>query len=134
MNNPDTWTMFDQLQHRDPASLTRDERLVLALGEIRTEVNSGGFDFYLRYPPHRANAPIAVEAAREADCPALAALIEQAIALVGRDVLLLDGEHALYDRLEQVEDDLEDLDQRFYDLERTADFDAALSRLVARVP
>jgi hypothetical protein len=63
MNNPNAWTMFDQLQHRDPASLTRDERLVLALGEIRTEVNSGGFDFNHRYP-HRDNTPFAVEAAR----------------------------------------------------------------------
>jgi hypothetical protein len=133
MNNPNAWTMFDQLQHRDPASLTRDERLVLALGEIRTEVNSGGFDFYLRYP-HRENTPFAVEAAREAGCPALAALIEEAIALVGPHMLLLDDEDALYDRLEQVEDDLGDLDQRFYDLEKTADLDAALSRLVARVP
>ena len=134
MHNPNAWAVFDQLQHGDPASLTRDERLVLALGEIRTEVNSDGFDFYLRYPPHRENAAIAVEAAREAGCPALAALIEEAIALVGRDVLLLDDEDALYDRLEQVEDDLEDLDQRFYDLEKTADLDVALSRLVARVP
>jgi Domain of unknown function (DUF4375) len=133
MSNANAWTLFDQLQHRDPASLTRDERLVLALGEIRTEVNSGGFDFYLRYS-HRENARIAVEAAQEAGCPALAALIEEAIALVGCDVLLLDDEDALYDRLEQVEDDLGDLDQRFDDLEKTADLDAALSCLVARVP
>ena len=96
MNRPNAWTMFDQLQHRDPASLTRDERLVLAVGEIRTEVNSGGFDFYLRYP-YRKNAPIAVEAARVAGCPALAALIEEAIALVGRDVLLPGNEDVVGD-------------------------------------
>ena len=133
MNRPNAWTMFDQLQHCDPPSLTRDERLLLALGEIRTEVNSGGFDFYLRHP-YRKNAPIAAEAARVAGCPALAALIEEAIALVGRDELHLDHEDALYDRLEQVEDDLADLDQRFYDLEKTVDIDAALSELVARLP
>jgi hypothetical protein len=60
MTSPDAWAMFDQLQHRDPASLSKDERLVLALGEIRSDVNSGGFDFYLRYP-HRKNAPAACE-------------------------------------------------------------------------
>ena len=73
-----------------------------------TEVNSGGFDFYLRHP-YRKNAPIAAEAARVAGCPALAALIEEAIALVGRDELHPDHEDALYDRLERVEDDLADL-------------------------
>lgn len=130
---PDAWAVFDQLQRRDPALLTRAERLVLALGEIRTEVNSGGFDFYLRYP-HRKNAPTAGEAARLAGYPALAALIEEAIALVGGDVLGHNDEDALHNRLEQVEGDLEDLDQRFYDLEKTADLDTALSRLVARLP
>jgi len=53
MNSPNAWSVFDQLQHRDRASLTRDECLVLALGEIRTEVNHGGFDFYFRYRPGR---------------------------------------------------------------------------------
>lgn len=133
MTSPDAWTIFGQLQHRDPASLTRDERLVRALGEIRTEVNSGGFDFYLRYP-RRENASTASEAARLSGCPALAALIEEAIALVGRDVLHLDEEDALNDRLEQVQDHLGDLDKRFYDLEKAADLDTALSRLVARLP
>jgi hypothetical protein len=132
MTSPDAWTVVDRLQHRDPVSLTRDERLVLALGELRTEVNSGGFDFYLRYP-YRKNAPAASEAARLAGCSALATLIEEAIALVGRDVLHLDDVDALYDRLEQVEDALEDLDERFYDLEKTTDLDIALSRLVARL-
>jgi hypothetical protein len=133
MTSPDAWAVFDQLQRRDPASLTRDEHLVLAFGEIRTEVNSGGFDFYLRYP-YRKNAPIAVEAARVAGCPALAALIEEAISVVGPNVLRLDDEDALHDRLGRAEDDLEDLDRRFYDLENTNDLDAALSRLVARLP
>ena len=132
MTSPDPWAVFDQLQHRDPASLSRGERRVLALGEIRTEVNSGGFDFYLRYRS-RKNAPTASEAARLAGCSALAALIEEAIALVGRDVLRLDDEDALYERLEQVEYELGDLDQRFNDLEETADLDRALSRLVARL-
>ena len=133
MREPNAWTIFDQLQNRDPASLTSDERLVLALGEIRTEVSSGGFDFYLRYP-YRKNAPIAIEAARAAGCPDLAALIEEAISVVGRDLLDCDNEEALSGRLEQVEEDLGDLDQRFCELEMTADLDAALSRLVARLP
>jgi hypothetical protein len=133
MTSPDAWTIFAQLQHRDPASLTRDEHLVLALGEIGTEVNSGGFDFYLRYP-YRKNAPTASEAARLAGCPAPAALIEEAIALIGHDVLNLDDEDVLYYRLEQIEDDLEELDKRFNDLEKTAGLDTALSRLAARLP
>jgi hypothetical protein len=47
--------------------------------------------------------------------------------------LNLDDEDVLYDRLEQIEDDLEELDKRFNDLEKTADLDTALSRLAARL-
>jgi hypothetical protein len=133
MTSPDPWIVFDGLQHRDPVSLTSDERLVLALGEVRTEVNSGGFDSYLRYP-YRKNAETASEAARLAGCPALATLIEEAIALVGRDILHLDDQGTLHDRLEQAEHALEGLDEHFYHLENTTDLDTALSRLVARLP
>jgi uncharacterized protein DUF4375 len=132
MNSPDVWTIFKQLRRRDPPSLTRGERLVLVFGEIRTEVNHGGFDFYLRYPYGR-NAPAAVEAARIAGCPALADLIEEAIALVGHEVLQANDQDRLSQRLEQIEDELTRLDQRFYELENTADLDAAQSRLVARL-
>ena len=69
-----------------------------------------------------------------AGSPALAVLIEEAIALVGPDVLQLDDEDALCDRLEQVGDDLEDLGRRFYDLENRGDLDAALGQLAARLP
>jgi hypothetical protein len=55
-------------RHRDPASISKNERLLLALAEMQSDVNSGGFDFYLRYP-HRKNAPTASEAARLAGCP-----------------------------------------------------------------
>ena len=72
-------------------------------------------------------------AARIADCPALADLTDEAITLVGRDVL--DG-HAevLYRRLEELEADLHDLDQRFNELENTADLDSAQGRLLGRLP
>ena len=132
MTGTDVWFVFDQLRHRDPGSLTRDERLVLAFGEIRTEINHGGFDSYLRYE-YRQNAAVAVEAARTADCAALADLIEEAMAVVGPDLLRDHDLQAWYRRLDQVEDDLQDLDQRFYALENTADLDTAQSRLVARL-
>jgi hypothetical protein len=132
MTSPDAWTIVEQLQNRDPASLTSDERLLLALGEARDELNSGGFDFYLRYPS-RKNAPAASDAARLAGCHALADLINNAIELVGRDLLDRDDEYALHERLGQVEDDLEDLDERFYDLENNYDLDTALNRLATRL-
>jgi hypothetical protein len=133
MTSPDLWTIFDQLRQRDPGSLSSDEHLVLAFGEVRTEVSNGGLDFYLRYG-YAQNAQVAVVAARIADCPALADLIEDAIALVGPDVLHSRNEEGLYQRLDQIEDGLRDLDQRFYELENTADLDTAQRRLVARLP
>jgi len=132
MTSPNVWTIFDQLRQRDPGSLSNDERLVLAFGEVRTEVNNGGLDSYLRYG-YGQNAAVAVVAARIADCPALASLIEDAIALVGPDVLDYHDDEGLHQRLEQIEDGLQDLDQRFYELEHTADLDTAQCRLLARL-
>jgi hypothetical protein len=131
MNSLDVWTVIDNLRHRDPGSLTDGECLAMVFGEIRTEVNHGGFDFYLRYPSGR-NAPIAVEAARMAGCPTLADLIEEAITLVGREVLLADDQERLSQRLEQIGSKLTRLDQRFYEMESTADLDGAQGRLVVR--
>jgi hypothetical protein len=65
----------DGLRARDLASLTRDQQLLVALGEVRQEVNSGGFDRYFRYSGG-GQAPTAVDAAREIGCPASAELIE----------------------------------------------------------
>jgi len=132
MTSPNVWTIFDQLRQRDPGSLSNDERLVLAFGEVRTEVNHGGLDSYLRYG-YAQNAAVAVVAARIADCPALADLIEEAIALVGPDALHNHDAEGLYQRLEQIEDELQDLDQRFYELENTADLDTAQGRLLAHL-
>lgn len=39
----DVWALYERLQARDPASLTPHESLIFAYGEVRTEVNSGGF-------------------------------------------------------------------------------------------
>jgi hypothetical protein len=132
MRVPEPWAIYEELQGRDPSILSNAQRLVQAFGEVREEVNSGGFDRYLRYSDRR-NAPIAAEAARTAGCPELADLIDEAVALAGSELLAAERDVAVADRLEQVEDDLERLDQRFYDLELTADLDAGLSRLVARL-
>jgi hypothetical protein len=133
MSATDVWALHEQLRARNPSSLTANQRLVLAFGEVRTEVNSGGFDSYFRYYSHARNAPLAAGAARLADCPALAEIIDTAIALIGSDVLRLGDQEAIADRLEQLQQALEDLDRRFYHLEATTDLDAAQARLAARL-
>ena len=44
----DVWDLYGALSEADPAALSETQTRVLAIGDIRQEVNAGGFDNYLR--------------------------------------------------------------------------------------
>ena len=132
MSALEPWAYYNRIYGLDPSTLSYDQRLVQAIGELREDVNSGGFDLYLRHRDRR-NALVAAEAARAVGCPELADLIDEAIALVGSELLAPEHDETVEGWLDHIEDDLDQLDQRFYELEETLNLDAAMSRLVARV-
>ncbi len=45
----DAWTYYESMHGADRSRLSPVERSVLALCDLRQEVNSGGFDSYFRY-------------------------------------------------------------------------------------
>lgn len=131
MNGPDAWDAYEGLRERDPAALTRDEQLLVALGEVRQEVNSGGFDRYFRYSGG-GQAPTAVDAAREIGCPALAELVEEGMSRLGSSDYPVEQD-ARADRLDALEVEFDDLDQRFYDVESHVELDALMEELARRI-
>jgi hypothetical protein len=45
----DVWAVHEALQGQDEGSLSAAELSLVAVGDLRAEVNNGGFDRYLRY-------------------------------------------------------------------------------------
>lgn len=56
----DAWSVFNQLEGRDPSRLTTTERHLVALCCLRQEVNSDGFSGYF-FHDHGDSAPVALE-------------------------------------------------------------------------
>jgi hypothetical protein len=113
-------------------SMPVGHQLILALGSVRTEVASGGFDFYLRHT-YGDLAIHAVRAARQANCPDVAAVIQAALQRIGADPYppdaltreeIIDSSRLTFD----------DLDEAFYDLETKVDLNAAMDSLVDLEP
>jgi hypothetical protein len=126
----DAWTTWNELALADATKLDGQERQLHAFGWLRTELNNGGFD-QLFFNSAGDLVPDAVLAARAAGAPDLADLVELAMSVLGsgyqtdrekRQELLL----AL---TEEDEDQLSELDSRYYHLEETLDLDEVMRRL-----
>ena len=121
----DVWDFY--AAHTDGrTALTPVERGVLAICDLRQEVNSGGFEGYF-CAWGGDSAPAAAIALTDALGSEWSALLVEAMALFGdeypRDA---DARADLFDH-GGLSGQLEALDQRFYDLEESGDADAALS-------
>lgn len=49
MSPADVWDVYNTLSQHNRSSLNGDQRGLLAVCDLRQEVNSGGFDAYFRY-------------------------------------------------------------------------------------
>jgi hypothetical protein len=99
------------LLKKSRGSLTREERVVLAVEALEREVNNGGFSqFFFNCPEHIGLVETALH---EAGCPSTADIASKAVAALRIDGDYTRGsvEEALTDA---VEDRLETLDDRFY--------------------
>jgi hypothetical protein len=128
----DPWDAWGELNDRPLAGLVPTERLLYALGWLRTELNNGGFDQYF-FNSSGDLAETAIEAVRAADVPELASLVITACSLLGHPYPA--AREARQERLEELADDLEDefeaLDARYFAIESTQDLSAAMSRLAS---
>jgi hypothetical protein len=107
--------------------------LVVAFGELRGEVNNGGFNQYF-FNSGGDHVSWAIEAARAALCTDLASLVERAIDAVGNAPYLSDWNdrrNRVLELSDKANDHLDALDDQYAQLEISTDLDAAMRALAA---
>jgi hypothetical protein len=129
----DVWSLYDDLSATDPASLTDSQRRLVAVLDLRQEVNAGGFDSYFRAWGGNS-APEAIDALPGALGQAWATLLHDAMQVVGSPYPHDDPDEraARLDANAASDVTLAALDERLYDLEAAEDVDARLSDLLGR--
>jgi Domain of unknown function (DUF4375) len=124
----DGWTTYGELIERDWETLNDAQRALVAVGELRTEVNNGGFDQYF-FNSSGDHAPVARDAANAARAASLAELIDRALAVLGPNYTTNrdDRQTALLD----LDDDaaFDALDDEYYEVEAAKDLDALMDSL-----
>lgn len=127
----DVWQYYEERQDADRSAFTAWERGVLAICDLRQEVNSGGFDSYFRY----WGGDTAVDALRalpDALGDSWAALLREAISTFGEEYPTdIDVREQALDE-PGVEEKLDDLTSRYYTLEGADDADTKLSAYLDR--
>ena len=126
----DPWTIYESLSAKDWSSLSGPARQLVALGELRTEVNNGGFHQYF-FNSGGDLAREALQASSDLDLESLRALIQQALDLLqGRYTNDREARQDVLDHLDN-ESEFEPLDTAFYAIEESIDLDAAMAALAA---
>lgn len=124
MAQGDPWESYERLVAADQKTLALPERLLVALGSLRTELNNGGFDQYF-FNSSGDLVLTALEAARAGEADDLADLLGRAL-----EVLNCEDPSARERRqesLETLEDDaFEGLDEEYLALENSTDLDAVM--------
>jgi Domain of unknown function (DUF4375) len=133
MPNIEAWDAYGALSELEQSTLNGSQRALLAVCDLRQEVNSGGFDAYFRYWGGNT-APDAVKALPTLLGQDWADLLAEAMDLLGPDYPtdVNTREDRLNDR--DLDNQLESLDARYYDLELSTNADARLNAYLARNP
>jgi Domain of unknown function (DUF4375) len=125
----DVWDLYELLSEVDRPTLTEGLRRVLAICDLRQEVNSGGFDGYFRYwgAAHVADA---VEGLPEVLGQDWAGLLREAVELLADPYP--DNADDRADRLDRgdLDESMSDLDERFYALESSSSADTRLNEYI----
>ena len=127
----DPWAEYQALAERERTDLDARQRALVAFGDLRAEVNDGGFAQYF------ANSAAdqvqeALDAANTAEVPAVAELVRQALRRLGAGGPPYPGRTERQDlvaALDAAGTTFDALDEQFYVLEETTDLDAAMRRL-----
>jgi hypothetical protein len=126
----DPWAIYETLSAKDWSSLSEPARQLVAFGELRTEVNNGGFHQYF-FNSGGDLAREALQASGDLSLESLHALIQQALDLLqGRYTNDREARQNVLDQLDN-ESEFEPLDAAFYAIEESIDLDAAMAALAA---
>jgi hypothetical protein len=126
----DAWDLYGELSDADPSYLSEAQRRVVAIGDLRQEVNAGGFDNYFR-AWGGDSASVAVSALPEMLGQDWAGLLTDAMRVVGSPYPDDPDERAArLDADPSSDETLAALDERFYDLETSTNADARLNKFI----
>lgn len=126
----DPWAIYESLSAKDWSSLHGAARQLVALGELRTEVNNGGFDQYF-FNSGGDLATEALQACSDLALDSLRSTIQGALDLLqGRYTSDRAQRQEVLDQL-GIETEFEPLDAAFYAIEESIDLDAAMATLAA---
>lgn len=130
MSTDDAWSQYEAFAEGDRSTLTPRQRDAFAICDLRQEVNSGGFDSYFRYWGGDT-AKVALAALSDALGQEWATLLRDAMQALGPDYPA--DANARSDILEarDLDDALNDLDSRFYELEGATDADGLVDSYLA---
>jgi hypothetical protein len=120
----DPWATWNEIASLAPSQVPQEQRPLYAIGWLRTEVNSDGFDG-LFFNLGGETVPEVVKAARAEGRDDLAGIIERAMAVLG-DTYPLDihqRQRVMSDLSDVDRQVLRDLDEEYYDLEAAVDLD-----------
>lgn len=121
------WGEYERLSQLDATTLTLRERRLVAFGEMRTELNNGGFDQYF-FNSSGDRVLDAMAAVIETDAQRLAELLQRALDLLGASDP--SDRAARQERLEAMDgDSFETLDAEYLSLEASLDLDQLMRRL-----
>lgn len=131
MGERDVWEFYEALDEESRDGLTPGEQAVAAICDFRQEVNSGGFDSYFRFWGGDT-AAVAVAALPAALGAKWAGVLAEAMALFG-DVYPADPDARadLLDSLD-LDDTLDALDDKVFELEGSFDADKKLSEFLGK--
>jgi len=122
----DVWDRYGQLADQEPAALTPAQRWLVAVCDLRQDVNAGGFDTYFRAWGGNS-ADVALAALPDLLGQEWADLLQSAMTLLGPTYPFdADARGNTLDQLD-LDDRLHELDERFYALEAETDADARLN-------
>lgn len=129
----DPWARWNEIALLDPSEVSSADRPLYAIGWLRTEINSDGFEGLFFNLAGNA-VPHATEAARSAGAADLAELVERAMSVLGDDYPLdVDQRQGLMTALSEVDRGrLDALDREYYELEASTDLDELMRSLAAR--
>lgn len=116
--------MYERLALRDSTALSAQERRLVAIGGLRTEVNNGGFHQYF-FNSAGDLVDVARDAARSSGASELADLVERSLTIL--NVLNVEERDERLDALDSIEPErFEELDEEFLKIEAQTDLDALM--------
>jgi len=129
----DVWDVYANLSGRDLSTLNDEQRGLVAVCDLRQEVNSGGFDSYFRYWGGNSalDAAVALQGLLGQDW---VDLLKEAMDLLGPEYPIAQPARENLVDARDLDDQFEDLDNRFYALESSRDADARLNEYLSITP